>query len=96
MIYLHVNKHYTDNVANMCFSACERSATQWIFLFVLQESLGGNSRTAMLATISPANIHLDETLATLRYACQARSIVNRVHKNEDANERVIRYGNHYL
>lgn len=46
----------------------------------------------MLATISPANVHLDETLATLRYACQARSIVNRVYKNEDANERMIRYG----
>lgn len=44
----------------------------------------------MLATISPANIHLDETLATLRYACQARTIVNRVKVNEDPHDRVIR------
>ncbi|KAK6618956.1 hypothetical protein RUM44_003337 [Polyplax serrata] len=61
-----------------------------VLTWLLRESLGGNSRTAMLATISPANVHLDETLATLRYACQARSIVNRVYKNEDANERMIR------
>lgn len=57
---------------------------------LLQESLGGNSKTVMLATISPASLHLDETLATLRYACQARSIVNRVKVNEDPNDRQIR------
>lgn len=44
----------------------------------------------MLATISPANIHIDETLATLRYACQARTIVNRVKVNEDPHDRQIR------
>lgn len=57
---------------------------------MLQENLGGNSRTIMLATISPASLHLDETLATLRYACQARTIVNRVRVNEDPNGRRIR------
>uniref|UniRef100_A0A182TD46 Kinesin motor domain-containing protein n=1 Tax=Anopheles melas TaxID=34690 RepID=A0A182TD46_9DIPT len=56
----------------------------------MYENLGGNSRTVMLATISPASIHLDETLATLRYACQARSIVNRVKVNEDPHDRIIR------
>lgn len=49
--------------------------------------MGGNSKTVMLATISPASLHVDETLATLRYACQARSIVNRVKVNEDSNNR---------
>lgn len=44
----------------------------------------------MLATISPASLHLEETLSTLRYACQARSIVNRVKVNEDPNDRQIR------
>lgn len=44
----------------------------------------------MLATITPANTHLDETLATLRYACQARSIVNRAHVNENPHDRLIR------
>lgn len=58
------------------------------FLFP-QESLGGNSKTVMLATISPASLYIDETLATLRYACQARSIVNRVKVNEDSNNREI-------
>ncbi|KAJ9595968.1 hypothetical protein L9F63_012861, partial [Diploptera punctata] len=61
-----------------------------VLTWLLRESLGGNSRTAMLATISPANIHIDETLATLRYACQARTIVNRVRVNEDPHERLIR------
>lgn len=44
----------------------------------------------MLATISPASIHLDETLATLRYACQARTIVNRVKVNEEPHDKIIR------
>lgn len=44
----------------------------------------------MLATISPASTHLEETLATLRYACQARSIVNRARVNESPHDRLIR------
>lgn len=43
----------------------------------------------MLATISPASLHVDETLATLRYACQARSIINRVKVNEASNDREV-------
>ncbi|XP_058453769.1 kinesin-like protein KIF14 [Malaya genurostris] len=61
-----------------------------VLTWLLRESLGGNSRTVMLATISPAATHLDETLATLRYACQARTIVNRVKVNEDPHDRIIR------
>lgn len=56
----------------------------------LQESLGGNSLTCMLATITPASCNVDETLATLRYACQARSIVNRARINENPHDRLIR------
>ncbi|KAK0096111.1 hypothetical protein PV326_006399, partial [Microctonus aethiopoides] len=55
-----------------------------------KESLGGNSKTAMLATVSPSSLHLEETLATLRYACQARSIINRVRINEDPHDKLIR------
>lgn len=44
----------------------------------------------MLATITPANNHVDETIATLRYACQARSIVNRARINENPHDRLIR------
>ncbi|XP_017882196.1 kinesin-like protein KIF14 [Ceratina calcarata] len=61
-----------------------------VLTWLLKESLGGNSRTAMLGTVSPANIHVEETLATLRYACQARAIVNRVRINEDPHEKLIR------
>ncbi|XP_076822922.1 kinesin-like protein KIF14 isoform X2 [Clavelina lepadiformis] len=58
--------------------------------WILRESLGGNSRTAMIATISPASCHMDETLSTLRYAKQARTIVNLVKVNEDPNAKIIR------
>lgn len=46
--------------------------------------------TCMLATITPASTNIEETLATLRYACQARSIVNRAMINENPNDRLIR------
>ncbi|KAI4464170.1 kinesin-related [Holotrichia oblita] len=61
-----------------------------VLTWLLRESLGGNSLTSMLATITPANTHIDETLATLRYACQARSIVNRARINENPHDRLIR------
>lgn len=41
---------------------------------LLQESLGGNSATCMIATISPADYNYDETLSTLKYANRAKSI----------------------
>nr|4OZQ_A Chain A, Chimera of Maltose-binding periplasmic protein and Kinesin family member 14 protein [synthetic construct]4OZQ_B Chain B, Chimera of Maltose-binding periplasmic protein and Kinesin family member 14 protein [synthetic construct] len=44
--------------------------------WLLKESLGGNSKTAMIATVSPAASNIEETLSTLRYATQARLIVN--------------------
>lgn len=53
---------------------------------VLQESLGGNSRTTMLATLSPAKRHLAETLTTLRYASRARRIKITAVKNETGAE----------
>ena len=39
-----------------------------VLTWLLKESLGGNSKTAMIAAISPADINYDETLSTLRYA----------------------------
>ncbi|XP_046376200.2 kinesin-like protein KIF14 [Haliotis rufescens] len=61
-----------------------------VLTWLLKESLGGNSKTAMIATISPANHHTEETLSTLRYAKQARSIVNVVRVNEDPKAKIIR------
>jgi chromosome segregation ATPase len=57
---------------------------------LLQESLGGNSLTVMLAAISPADYNYDETLSTLKYANRAKSIANAVSRNEDSNEKLIR------
>ena len=56
----------------------------------LQDCLGGNSRTAMVATVSPAADNYDETLSTLRYADRAKSIVNHAVVNEDPNARITR------
>ncbi|CAH1787951.1 unnamed protein product [Owenia fusiformis] len=61
-----------------------------VLTWLLKESLGGNSKTAMIATISPSNTHMEESLSTLRYAKQARTIVNQVHVNEDPKARIIR------
>ncbi|KAJ0056298.1 hypothetical protein NL108_004575 [Boleophthalmus pectinirostris] len=54
------------------------------------DCLGGNSRTAMVATISPAADNYEETLSTLRYADRAKNIVNHAVVNEDPNARIIR------
>lgn len=56
---------------------------------LLQESLGGNSATLMVAAISPADNNFDETLSTLQYANRAKSIENAVVRNEDVNEKII-------
>ncbi|XP_056284263.1 kinesin-like protein KIF13B isoform X2 [Pseudoliparis swirei] len=61
-----------------------------VLTWLLKDSLGGNSRTAMLATISPSADNYDETLSTLRYADRAKSIVNHAVVNEDPNARIIR------
>eukprot|EP01135_Chromosphaera_perkinsii_P002646 Nk52_evm14s226 gene=Nk52_evmTU14s226 len=57
---------------------------------ILQESLGGNTLTVMLAAISPADINYEETLSTLQYANRAKNIQNESHKNEDENAKIIR------
>jgi len=61
-----------------------------VLTWLLIENLGGNSKTAMLAAISPADINYDETLSTLRYADRAKQIVCKAVVNEDANGKLIR------
>ncbi|XP_074078412.1 kinesin-like protein KIF14 [Macrotis lagotis] len=61
-----------------------------VLTWLLKESLGGNSKTAMIATISPAATNIEETLSTLRYANQARLIINIAKVNEDMNAKLIR------
>ncbi|RXG53146.1 Chromosome-associated kinesin KIF4A [Armadillidium vulgare] len=50
---------------------------------LLQDSLGGNSHTVMLACVSPADSNLEETITTLRYADRARKIKNKPIINRD-------------
>ncbi|KAJ4438466.1 hypothetical protein ANN_14411 [Periplaneta americana] len=61
-----------------------------VLTWLLRENLGGNSKTAMVAAISPADINYDETLSTLRYADRAKQIVCKAVVNEDANAKLIR------
>ena len=58
--------------------------------WLLKENLGGNSRTVMVATISPADDNYEETLSTLRYADRAKKITNHAVVNEDQNAKIIR------
>lgn len=56
---------------------------------VLQDSLGGNSRTLMVACISPSDVDFMETLSTLKYANRARNIRNKIVVNQDSNSKQI-------
>ncbi|EJW87977.1 kinesin-II 85 kDa subunit [Wuchereria bancrofti] len=57
---------------------------------LLQDSLGGNSKTVMFANIGPASYNYDETVSTLRYANRAKNIQNVVRINEDPKDALLR------
>lgn len=57
---------------------------------LLQDSLGGNTKTIMIAAVSPANYNYDETLSTLRYASRAKFIQNKPKINEDPKDALLR------
>ena len=57
---------------------------------LLQDSLGGNTKTVMIAAVSPADYNYDETLSTLRYADRAKSIKNKPRINEDPKDALLR------
>ena len=61
-----------------------------VLTWLLKDSLGGNSKTIMIAAISPADVNKGETLSTLRYANRAKNIINKPTVNEDANVKLIR------
>ncbi|KAI8622301.1 hypothetical protein BC830DRAFT_1090210 [Chytriomyces sp. MP71] len=61
-----------------------------ILTWVLKDCLGGNSKTVMLATVSPSEFSVDETLSTLRYAERAKKIVNRAVVNEEESGKALR------
>ncbi|XP_078190156.1 stAR-related lipid transfer protein 9 isoform X9 [Callithrix jacchus] len=61
-----------------------------VLTWLLKDSLGGNSKTIMIATVSPAHTSYSETMSTLRYASSAKNIINKPRVNEDANVKLIR------
>ena len=67
-----------------------RITAHQVLTWLLKDSLGGNSKTAMIAAISPADVQYEETLSTLRYADQAKKIKNKAVINEDPNAKLVR------
>ncbi|KAF8934782.1 hypothetical protein EDD21DRAFT_213248 [Dissophora ornata] len=61
-----------------------------VLTWLLKDCLGGNSKTTIIAALSPADVNYDETLSTLRYADQAKRIKNKAVVNEDPNAKFIR------
>lgn len=57
---------------------------------LLQDSLGGNTKTVMVANLGPADYNFDETLSTLRYANRAKNIKNKPRINEDPKDAMLR------
>lgn len=63
---------------------------------LLQDSLGGNSKTLMVVAVSPASTNYDETMSTLRYADRAKQIKNKPRINEDPKDAQIREMRNYV
>ena len=61
-----------------------------LLTWLLSDSLGGNSKTCMIATVSPASVNFEETLNTLRYASRAREIINICVTNDDPYEKRVK------
>ena len=57
---------------------------------ILQNALGGNSKTIMICAISPSNMNFEESLSTLRYADRAKKIQNKAVINESPQDKLIR------
>uniref|UniRef100_A0A671M916 Kinesin-like protein KIF11 n=1 Tax=Sinocyclocheilus anshuiensis TaxID=1608454 RepID=A0A671M916_9TELE len=56
---------------------------------ILQDSLGGHTKTSIIATVSPASINLEETLSTLDYANRAKNIMNKPEVNQKLTKRTL-------
>uniref|UniRef100_A0ABM5FA84 StAR-related lipid transfer protein 9 isoform X1 n=1 Tax=Pogona vitticeps TaxID=103695 RepID=A0ABM5FA84_9SAUR len=89
-----VDSSHTDNHCGAHSNSHRRQAyipyRDSVLTWLLKDSLGGNSKTIMIATISPASSCYNETMSTLRYASNAKNIINKPRINEDANVKLIR------
>jgi kinesin family protein 3/17 len=57
---------------------------------ILQDSLGGNTKTVMIAAVGPGDVNYDQTINTLRYASKAKNIQNKPKINEDPKDALLR------
>ena len=71
-------------------TVCKNQDKPFYTTFTLQDSLGGNTKTLMVACLSPADNNYDETLSTLRYANRAKNIKNKPKINEDPKDALLR------
>lgn len=71
-------------------SSCMNNGWINCTVIFLQDSLGGNSKTIMVANIGPASYNYDETLTTLRYANRAKNIKNKPKINEDPKDAILK------
>lgn len=56
---------------------------------LLQDSLGGRTKTSIIATVSPSVVNMEETLSTLDYAHRAKDITNRPEVNQKMTKRAV-------
>lgn len=56
---------------------------------ILQPSLGGNAKTAIICAVTPATQHVEETHSTLRFACRAKRVVNNATVNEVVSDAAV-------
>lgn len=72
-----------------CFSLLLESFRESKLTRLLQDSLGGRTKTSIIATISPAAANLEETLSTLDYAHRAKNITNRPEVNQKLTKKAL-------
>jgi hypothetical protein len=95
---INVSLTTLGNVINKLAEMSEATNKKKVFVpyrdstltWLLKDSLGGNSKTIMVAAISPSDFNYEETLSTLRYANRAKNIQNKARVNEDPNVSLIR------
>lgn len=85
LIYL-----YVTNLFTILSNSRESKLTR-----LLQDSLGGHTKTSIIATISPAGSFLEETLSTLDYACRAKFITNKPEINKKIAAKCLLKVGHY-
>lgn len=83
---IHIPYRYVSSFTRLTWSL-RSSFSESILTRVLQDSLGGHTKTCIIATISPVRANLEESLSTLDYATRARSIKN----NPEATRRVAKH-----